>query len=280
MDKINDIIGNKYGRLTVISFDHANGYCKYYLCRCDCGNEKIVTRGNLFAGYTKSCGCYQKEQTSKAKKLPNDYAHLHRILEAMIYRCTDKRNNRYHRYGSRGISVCDEWVNNKDAFCEWSINNGYERGLTIDRIDNDKGYSPENCRWVTPREQLFNYSKNVLIEHNNEKKPIAQWCFELGFPYKRAISRYYNIKNRGIDNPPFEAIFYNSDYRNKPVLQYTKDGTLVKKWDKIKDVSDDGHIVARVSGCCNGRFKTHHGYIWKFDDSFISLSEEILSASS
>lgn len=184
----NDIVGKKYGRLTVISFSHlkisscpnSKAYMKYYLCKCDCGKEKIVIRGNLLSGKTLSCGCLQKERAIKATQLPDDRARLHKILSHMIFRCEDNRSNRYHRYGERGITVCDEWKNDKEAFCKWALSNGYKPGLTIDRIDNDKGYSPDNCRWVTTQEQSLNTSTNVNITYNGKTQTLKEWARELG----------------------------------------------------------------------------------------------------
>lgn len=176
----NDIVGKKYGRLTVISYSHSKGYSKYYLCKCECGKEKTVFRGNILYGKTLSCGCLQKERATEATKLPGDRSRLHKILRQMISRCEDKRNNRYHRYGERGLTVCVEWKNDKEAFCKWELSNGYKPGLTIDRIDNDKGYSPDNCRWATTQEQSLNTSTNVNITYNGKTQTLKEWARELG----------------------------------------------------------------------------------------------------
>lgn len=180
MDKINDIIGKRFERLVVKSFHHANGYIKYYVCQCDCGNEKVIARNNLLAGYTKSCGCLQKERAAQAHKLPEHYHQLHHVLQGMKNRCYNKENNRYHRYGERGITVCDEWLNNPDTFCEWAIANGYKKGLSIDRINNDGNYEPNNCRWVTPKEQNTNQSTNINITYNGITQTLSQWACQLG----------------------------------------------------------------------------------------------------
>lgn len=175
-----DIIGKKFGRLTVISFSHSNGYRKYYLCKCECGKEKIIYKGNLLAGRTLSCGCLQKEQAKKYNTLPDDRGRLHKILRLMIIRCEDTTSNRYRRYGARGITVCEQWKNDPESFCEWALSHGYSPGLTIDRIDNNKGYSPDNCRWATPYEQSRNTSKNVYITYNGKTQTLKDWSKELG----------------------------------------------------------------------------------------------------
>lgn len=175
-----DIIGKRFGRLVVLQFDHAVQYRKYYLCKCDCGNTKVVLKGNLLAGYTLSCGCLQRERTLAAVLLPNDEARLHRIFTGMKYRCYNKRHNRYARYGGRGIKICDQWLEDPDSFVKWSLKNGYAPGLSIDRINNDGDYSPENCRWVNKHEQGLNTSKNVIISYNGESMTLKEWARKLG----------------------------------------------------------------------------------------------------
>ena len=179
MKEIN-IIGQKFGRLTVLSFSHSKKYNKYYLCKCTCGNTKIILKGSLLSGKTLSCGCFQKEQASKANTLPGDHSRLHAILSGMISRCEDPNSNRFYRYGARGITVCNDWKNDPESFCLWALSNGYAPGLTIDRIDNNKGYSPDNCRWVTAFEQSRNTSKNVLITYKGKTQILKDWARELG----------------------------------------------------------------------------------------------------
>lgn len=99
---------------------------------------------------------------------------------AMKERCYNPNNKGYKRYGARGITVCDEWRNSFEAFYEWSVSNGYQDGLTIDRIDNNKGYSPDNCRWATHKQQNRNYSRNHMITYNGKTQCIADWADEVG----------------------------------------------------------------------------------------------------
>lgn len=98
----------------------------------------------------------------------------------MRTRCYSESHKSYPEYGGRGITVCDEWKNSSDSFIEWALENGYNDSLTLDRIDNNKGYSPNNCRWATMKEQANNTRKNVVIKYNGEEKTISQWADELG----------------------------------------------------------------------------------------------------
>ena len=120
---------------------------------------------------------------------------LNRIYHCMVNRCYDKNNIRYNIYGGRGITVCDEWLDNKIlilgrriskgwlAFKEWALSHGYRDDLTIDRIDNNKGYSPDNCRWVTPKEQANNRHTSILVTYKGKNKTLPQWCEELNLDY-------------------------------------------------------------------------------------------------
>lgn len=113
----------------------------------------------------------------------SDNHKLYGIWKKMIERCTDSKCDRYKDYGGRGINICHEWLDDFDAFADWSKDNGYASGLTIDRINNDGNYSPENCRWVTKREQNRNKRTNLMVEYRGEIKPLIIWCEELGLRY-------------------------------------------------------------------------------------------------
>lgn len=108
------------------------------------------------------------------------HTRLYYIWCAMKERCSNHRNKRYDRYGGRGIHVCEEWANSFEAFAEWSLQHGYAEGLSIDRIDNQQGYAPDNCRWVSQAAQNRNYSRNVFLTYKGETKCITDWAAELG----------------------------------------------------------------------------------------------------
>lgn len=154
--KLRDLTGQKFGRLTVVERCLDTDRHTKWTCRCECGNYTNVTSDALTRGKTKSCGCYMRE---KAKS--DGYVHgkshtrLHNIWVGMRNRCNDPNSRIYKYYGGRGIKVCDEW-DSYVAFENWALQNGYEKTLTIDRIENEMGYSPNNCRWVTQTEQSKN----------------------------------------------------------------------------------------------------------------------------
>lgn len=179
-----DMIGTRFGRLTVLYRTPNKGRRTAYMCQCDCGNKTIATSENLVAGHTKSCGCINKERASIALREQNmkhglSYTRLYRIWAHMRSRCNLKRHERYHEYGGRGIKVCPEWDDFQN-FHQWAIDNGYNESLTIDRIDNEKGYCPENCRWTDYKTQNNNRDYNVHLTHNGKTMTVAEWAREIG----------------------------------------------------------------------------------------------------
>lgn len=175
MGKFIDLTGQKFGRLTVLSRAE-NSKCGRVMwnCICDCGNHAKVSSNRLKQGETKSCGCLRKSDTknySGKKEL-----RLYRIWNSMNNRCRPKYDGRYGDYVIRGITVCDEWLHDFQAFYEWAMANGYSDDLTLDRKDNDGNYCPENCRWITRKEQANNTRRNHYVTYNGETHTIAEWA--------------------------------------------------------------------------------------------------------
>ena len=194
---LENLIGKRFGRLTVLSLSEGKSRGVIWHCRCDCGKDTDVFALNLKRNHTKSCGCLLREVSRKINKA--DYetgTRLHKIWHKMKRRCREIDDHAKH-YFQRGIKVCDEWTNDYKKFRDWAMSHGYDDSLTIDRIDNDKGYFPENCRWVTMMVQANNTRNNVVIEYQGQKKTIAEWARYLDIPYKRLHCRirYYGLEN-------------------------------------------------------------------------------------
>ena len=194
--KLKDLSGKRFGRLTVQYRVGKIGEMVKWHCKCDCGNECDVLAGNLIKGHTVSCGCYREEvRPQNAFKHGLKHTRIYGVWEKMKSRCEDKSNPSYPRYGGRGITVCDEWKDNSSAFITWAYEHGYDENAkysdtTIERIDNSKGYCPENCRIANAKEQANNRRTNRLITHNGETKTLAQWRDQFGMTQSKA---YYHL---------------------------------------------------------------------------------------
>jgi hypothetical protein len=188
-----DLTGEKYGKLTVKAYIGKKNNNNAWLCLCDCGNEKVILSNNITSGHTKSCGCSYyspiKHGLCRAK--------IYRTWENMTRRCKPSHSS-FKNYGAKGIGVCEEWKSNFTNFRDWAYENGYKDGLSIDRIDNSKGYFPENCRWVTIKQQQNNRKNNVLITFNEETHTLSEWADKMNVKYSTFYGNYKKYGNEYI----------------------------------------------------------------------------------
>lgn len=182
MGKYKDITGMKFGRLTPIkpTGEVGHGQTTKWICKCECGATTIQDGARLRNGSSQSCGCLQRELASKRLKkriTKHGYSNtrLYHIWVGMKNRCSCENNTNYACYGARGITVCNEWTDDFERFKEWALKNGYNDDLTIDRIDVNKGYSPENCRFATRHEQALNRRTTHIVSYQGENKTLYEW---------------------------------------------------------------------------------------------------------
>lgn len=211
-----DETGNRYGRLLVTGVAGSkNGVI--WECRCDCGATSRVRGTALRYGKARSCGCGSLEQARAnalkgrlARMIPCDCPRkLKDLYRNMIDRCYNPQNKRWDDYGGRGIKVCEEWLNSRAAFYEWAISNGIRHGVQIDRIRNNLGYSPSNCRFVDSFVQANNTRKNRWLRWKYETRTVSQWARRLGVT-PRALQHRVDRgwPTRRIFTQPFRAPRY------------------------------------------------------------------------
>lgn len=174
--------GDRYARLTIIKEVEKKNKRRYFLCKCDCGNHREVRMTNLRYGSTKSCGCLRDEQNRVAGfKHGLRSSPIYSSWHSMKQRCLNPNAQSYHYYGGRGITIFDEWKDDFMNFYNWAIENGYTEGMTIERIDVNGNYEPDNCTWIPQSEQSNNTRRNKPVAFNGKTKNVTEWSKELGF---------------------------------------------------------------------------------------------------
>ena len=198
----------KFGRLTVLrrAGSTKRGQAQW-LCQCDCGSDpKVIVGSCLRNGHTQSCGCIHKEGLSNLRATHREsHTRLYNIWKSIKARCYNSNNHAYDRYGGRGIVMCDEWKHNYVSFRDWALDNGYDNSLSIDRIDVNGIYSPQNCRWADDYMQANNKRDNHNIEINGEVKTMKEWCDHFGTRYglvRDRISVLHWEPERALTTPP------------------------------------------------------------------------------
>ena len=183
--------GDRVGRLTIISegesIKSGNQNRATWFCLCECGNTKIIRRDSIQRGFSQSCGCMQVEAcTTHGHYTNNKATPTYASWSNMRCRCLTETDEHYPEYGGRGIKICERW----DLFANFIADMGTRpKGKTLDRLDVNGNYEPENCRWATPREQQRNRRCNVHVIHEGRKRLLIEVCEELGKPYAYAVQR-------------------------------------------------------------------------------------------
>lgn len=209
MGKIIDLTGQRFGRLEVLSLAKVERKT-YWLCKCDCGKETISDSSSLRTGHKRSCGCLHddlsRERLTKMNETHGESnTRLYKIWTDIKKRCYRETFWAYDRYGGRGITLCKEW-HDYTVFRDWCMANGYADDLTIDRIDNNGNYEPNNCRWVDRKTQANNKSNVRYITYKGETHTIAEWSEITGIKYRTLYCRLF------VYNIPVEEAFTTKKY--------------------------------------------------------------------
>jgi hypothetical protein len=195
-----DITGQKFGRLTAIKYEGVdNHHRRIWLYKCECGNEVIKPSSEVVRGITKSCGCLKKDNINKYRRITKKHGKTGTRLYAIW--CGIKCRCNYHNYEKKyrsykNVEICDEW-REFEPFCEWAETHGYRDDLTIDRINNNGNYEPNNCRWVDYKTQENNKSTNHRITYNGVTKNLTEWMAYFG---KKDCSHYYYYHRKGVSD--------------------------------------------------------------------------------
>jgi len=213
MQTLIDLTGQRFGRLTVMSEAERKNKHRMWNCKCDCGGYTKVYDGSLKRGLTTSCGCYRREQNKKRSITHGESnTRLYSIWYNMKKRCYHKGVAGYDDYGGRGITVCDEWKNSFETFREWALSNGYSDELTIDRINNEGKYEPNNCRWTTQIEQ--NYNTRISRRNTSGHKGVSYLNRD------KKWQAYVSIEHRTISVGTYDTYEEAVAAREKAEIEY------------------------------------------------------------
>lgn len=205
---VRDFTGVRFGLWTVVSLHDHRIHPKWNV-RCECGNEKVVKGRILVAGKSRSCGCQTRQMIGAAfRKHGLSGDPLHHLWRGMIARCHDSRGKSFENYGARGIEVCARWRTSFEAFRD-DMGPRPSRLHSVDRIDNDKGYGPDNCRWATAGEQARNRRNNRLVTFEGETKTVSEWARSLGISHAAMADRLQKLDPATALTRPKQAVWNN-----------------------------------------------------------------------
>ena len=183
MKKLINLTGRRFGRLTVGKY---NRQSKKWLCECDCGNFKGISAGHLNDGHARSCGCLNSEILKNRNYKHGLYGtRAYKIYAGILQRCLNKNDPAFLDYGGRGISICNEWLNDFMSFYNWAMSHGYSDSLSIDRKNVNGNYEPDNCRWATQKMQCNNLRRNIMFNGHTLKEE----CERFGYGYHMIYAR-------------------------------------------------------------------------------------------
>lgn len=215
MSNIIDLTGRKFSHLTVLErVESGRPGLVIWKCQCDCGNITYVRSSNLKSGQVRSCGASEhlREWAYRTHSMSN--TPLYRKWIGIRRRCYDPKCRSYGRYGGRGIKMCDEWRDSFEAFAKWVEATRTSDDLTIERIDYNGDYCPENCTWADRKAQANNRSYCRMFTYNGKTQNLTQWCEELNLEYKRVHNRIFQL------NWSFEKAISAPVNENKKNLVY------------------------------------------------------------
>ena len=273
MGKFIDRTGIKYGRLTAIKIIGGRKPI-YWLCKCDCGNYDEVSASNLQSGVVKSCGCLNDEVITKHNQ---SHSRLYKVFNSLKQRCINPNDKGYKNYGGRGITVCDEWLDKENGFINfynWAMANGYDENAkfqecTIDRIDVNGNYCPENCRWVSNKEQALNRTNSRIFEYKGKKQTLKEWSKELNVSYK--IFQTYTHKGQSIEEI-LNEIKQRECYKDtRKVVLISKNnheifGEFNNIFEACRKLGLKRSQMSSAYKAANGKRNHSYGYIWRYVD--------------
>lgn len=251
MRELDDLIGKTFNRWKVLCPDETRNGKKYWICECQCELHTIksVCQYDLVHGFNKSCGCYQREMTSKSNTKHGGYGtRLYQVWLNMKSRCYNPKNKCYKNYGERGITICDEWLDFAN-FANWAYSSGYDEKAdygkcTIERKNVNEGYNPTNCCWADEITQANNKTDNLFLEYKGRTQTLAQWTRELNLPYFGTLNR---IKKGYSVEEAFELPFQNQEHHFFYQDRYYTISELAEKFNINKQTLRNRLIRSKMS---------------------------------